>query len=122
MSKTGIDTKKAETFLKRIERLHADLDSMQGKYMAECKTVRQDIKEIYSEAKAAGIPKNALRGLVEYRRLEAKQQALSDGLDLDESAALEKMIEDLGDFGELPLGAAAIAKAKEKTPARADAH
>jgi uncharacterized protein (UPF0335 family) len=90
---------KAENYLKRIENLLGDLDSKRGSYMAECKEVREDIKEIYVEAKDNGVPVKALKGLVRFRQLEKKQRAISAGLDIDESAAYDTLVEQLGELG-----------------------
>lgn len=97
---------KAEPYLKRIENLLSDLDSMRSKYMSECKEVREDVKEVYQEAKSNGVLVKALRGIVQYRELERKQDAISAGLDIDEASAFEQLVEALG-----PLGKAAAAKA-----------
>lgn len=93
---------KAEGYLKRIETLLAEMDSAKGTYMAECKDRREDIKEIYTEAKDAGVPVKALRGVVKARALDKKLNAIADGFDIDETAAYQTLCEALG-----PLGAAA---------------
>lgn len=97
---------KAEAFLKRIETLMTDLESKRRTYMAECKVVREDIKEVYVEAKDKGVPTKALRGLVKHRQLEKRQRAIAEGLDMDEAAAYAQLVDALGD-----LGAAAAAAA-----------
>jgi uncharacterized protein (UPF0335 family) len=101
---------KAEGFLKRIETLMAEAESAKGTYMAECKERREDIKEVYTEAKDAGVPTKALKGLVKKRTLQRKADAIPDGFDIDEAAAYETLCEALG-----PLGAAA-AKAAGHDP------
>lgn len=93
---------KAEGFLKRIETLLAEMESAKGTYMAECKEWREDIKEIYTEAKDGGVPVKALRGVVKARALDKKLKSIGDGFDIDEKAAYETLCEALG-----PLGAAA---------------
>jgi uncharacterized protein (UPF0335 family) len=90
---------KSENYLRRIENLLDDLDSKRGSYMAECKEVREDIKEIYVEAKDNGVPVKALKGLVRFRQLEKKQRAISAGLDIDEGAAYDTLVEQLGELG-----------------------
>jgi uncharacterized protein (UPF0335 family) len=90
---------KAENYLKRIENLLGDLDSKRGSYVAECKEVREDVKEIYVEAKEHGVPVKALKGLVRFRQLEKKQQAIAAGFDIDESAAYDTLVEQLGELG-----------------------
>lgn len=97
---------KAESFLKRIETLQGEMDSAKGTYMAECKERRGDIKEIYIEAKDAGVPKKALRGLVKKRELQRKADAIPDGFDIDESAAYDSLVEALGDLGRAAARAA----------------
>lgn len=109
----GISAEKAKPYLDRIENLFGQLASLRGTYMAEAKVFRQDIKEIYSEAKSNGIPARALKGLVRYRELERKQRELSAGLDIDESAAFEQLVDALGEFAETPLGQAAQSSLKE---------
>ena len=112
---------KAEPFLARIENLNSNLASLQGKYMSDCKVVRDDIKEVYAEAKEAGVPSRALKGLAKYRKLERDQDKIGDGFDLDEQSAYESLVGALGDFADTALGKAAAEKAKPKEQ-RADAH
>jgi hypothetical protein len=98
---------KAQPFLKRIETKLDDLDSKRGAYMAACKVVREDIKEIYGESKDHGIPVKALKALVEYRVLEKRQAKLAASFDdIDESAAYSQLVSTLG-----PLGFAAAQRA-----------
>lgn len=93
---------KAQNFLKRIETVDAEGESAKGKYLAECKDRSEDRKEIYIEAKAAGVNVRALKGIVKKRKLERKVEAIAAGFDEDESAVYETLCEALG-----PLGAAA---------------
>lgn len=90
---------KAEAFLKRIETLNADADSAKASYMAECKERREDIKQVYTEAKDAGVPSKALKGLVKRRQLLRKADAIADGLDIDEQSAYSQLVEALGELG-----------------------
>jgi uncharacterized protein (UPF0335 family) len=90
---------RAEPYVNRIETLHADLKSLRGKYMADCKVVREDIKEIYTEVKSAGLPVKAIKGVVKYRELERKQDEIASGLDMAEQADYGTLIETLGDLG-----------------------
>lgn len=93
---------KAEAFLKRIETLMAEGETAKSHYMNECKDRRQDIKEIYTEAKDAGVSPKALKGIVKRREMEKKIKSIPDGFDIDEASAYETLVEALG-----PLGAAA---------------
>ena len=104
----GIDADLAKAYVARVENLHADLESRKGKYMAECKTVREDITEVYAEAKAEGIPAKALKAEVKTREFDRKKAKLKDSLDIDEMAAFEQLEEALGGLVDLPLGQAAM--------------
>jgi len=94
---------RAAKFLKRIENCNGDLDSMRGEYMADCKHVRAQIKDIYAEAKDAGVSPRALKGLVKHRQLTRKQERIAADMDeTDDAAAYAELIDKLG-----PLGLAA---------------
>ena len=67
--------------------------------MAECKEIREDIREIFVEAKDNGVPVKALKGLIRFRQLDKKQRAIAAGLDIDETAAYDLLVETLGELG-----------------------
>jgi uncharacterized protein (UPF0335 family) len=90
---------KAGPFVERIENLHADMESKRGEYMSFCKNKRADIKSVLGEAKDAGIPVKAMKGLIEYRQLERKQKSIDDDFDIDESAAYVHLVEQMGELG-----------------------
>ncbi len=87
---------RAAPFLERIERLAEEGESAKGTYMAECKERREDIKQIYIEAKDAGIATRALRAVVKGRGLQKKIDALDAGLDIDEASQFRHLAEALG--------------------------
>jgi len=94
---------RAMPFLARIEDHNANLDSLRGSYMAGCKVVRAKIKDVYAEAKDAGVNPRALKGVVKHRQLARKQEKIAASLeDVDDAAAYAELIEKLG-----PSGAAA---------------
>ena len=110
-------SEKAEPFLIRIENLHGDLESLRSRYMKDCKAVREDIKAVYVEGKDDGIPVKSLKGLVKWRELERKQEAIAAGLDdIDEAAIYSHLVESLG-----PLGQAAARSAGYGAEAEAEA-
>jgi len=108
----GIDAKVASDFIARVENLHDDLKSMKGTYMNECKGVREDIKEVYSEAKEAGIPVKALKAEIKTRQLDRRKEEIKAGLDIDEMSAFEQLQEALGGLADLPLGKQALEQAQ----------
>lgn len=112
---------KAEGFLSRIETLLAEMETAKSVYMNECKERRADIKEIYGEAKDAGVIPKALRGVVKARALEKKLDAIPDGFDDDESAAYETLCEALGDLGRAAAKAKGYAKDDDEKDLRPDA-
>lgn len=99
---------KAKPYMERIEHLFADLESEKGSYMARCKEIREDIREIYTEAKNNDVPPKALRGLVKFRELERRQADIADGMDIDESAAYSHLVEALGPLGRAAAKAAGV--------------
>lgn len=99
---------KSAPYLARVENILADLDRMKGEYMAACKAKREDIKEIYKEAKDDDVPVRALKGLVKYRELERKQSAIEETIPDEEVSEFEMLVEALGDYADTPLGQAAL--------------
>ena len=99
----------ARPFLKRIEALYEELGSEQGKYMAEAARIKDDIADVYAEAKDKGVAVKPLKGLVKWRQLERKQEAIAAKLEDDDGAIYARLVETLG-----PLGAAAAKAHEEK--------
>lgn len=99
---------KSAPYLTRVENVLAELDRMKGEYMAACKAKRDDIKEIYKEAKGDDVPVKALKGLVKHRELARKQAAIEETIPDEEVSEFQMLVEALGDFGETPLGQAAL--------------
>jgi uncharacterized protein (UPF0335 family) len=102
---------RAQPYVKRIEKLLDDLDSERGRYMANCRPIHEDVREIYGEAKENGIPVKALKGLIKWRELEKKQAGIgADFADIDEKAQYDQLVEALG-----PLGFAAAVAAGHRS-------
>jgi uncharacterized protein (UPF0335 family) len=113
-SGNGYDQDTLRSVVKRIEGCFTDLLSERGAYMARCRGIREGITAAYDDAKAAGIPKKELRLLVKNRERERKIADSIAELEADEQQTYEMIAESLGDFGDLPLGRAALAKARPK--------
>lgn len=100
--KRAADAVKSTTFAKdqlrslveRIERLEE-----------EKKATSDDIKDVYGEAKGNGFDVKALRAIVRLRKQDANERA-------EHEAILETYMHALGMLADLPLGQAAIARAK----------
>jgi uncharacterized protein (UPF0335 family) len=90
---------KAQPYLERIERLLGEIDSVKSTAMNECKSLREDVRAIYGEAKDKGVPVKALKGLVKFRGYERKKAKIADGLDIDEAASYRQLVDALGELG-----------------------
>lgn len=97
-----------------IEKHHADLMSEKGIYMQKCKKIRDNMAVDYEHAADKGINKKLLKTIIKERDLERKIAGLTDDLEFDEQAERDMLIEKLGDFVNLPLGQAAVARADGK--------
>lgn len=105
----GIDIAAATEYVERIENLNDEIASAKGEYMNIAKARREDIGHVLTEAKDEhGIPKKALKAIIKQRELESKIKALVDMDDMDDQAAFEQLREALGEFGNTPLGQAAL--------------
>jgi uncharacterized protein (UPF0335 family) len=82
---------KAAPFLQRIEELDEELDSEKGAYMATCRTLRSRRKDVFGDAKGAGIAVKPLKAVVKRRKLENKIAGLPSEFDIDESAQYEAL-------------------------------
>lgn len=102
-------------FVGRVENLLDDLASERGKYMNACKPIHEDIKEVYVEAKEAGIPTKALKAAVKMREYERKKDAEREKLDSPDQDELDRIRMALGDLEGTPLGDAAVAHAQGET-------
>lgn len=108
----GYDRDQLKSYLDRIDNVHAEIASTMGAAMRECKTLRDDIKDIYAEAKDKGIPMKAMKAEVKLRALDRDKAKVVAGLDEDDADSLERIQEALGDFASMPLGEAALKAAK----------
>jgi uncharacterized protein (UPF0335 family) len=108
---------KGKAFVERIETLNRDLASEKGEYMQRCKTVREDITAVLSEAADAGITRKTIKTAVKVRALERKAAEARDSLkDLADQDMLDRIRLALGDLSDLPLGKAALGEG-EAVPA-----
>lgn len=112
----GFDKQVLTSVVKRIEGVFAELLSERGSYMERCKEIRAGFASCYEDAKNAGIPRKELKALIKTRELERKIDEQISALEEDEKLTFQMLEEALGDFGETPLGSAALnAKRKEET-------
>jgi hypothetical protein len=99
-------------FLDQVAKQDVELASLRGEYMAACKGPRQRIKEILATAKESDINMVAFRQLLTKRRDELAQERRIADLEDDDRSAYDQMLDALGEFGDTPLGKAALDRAK----------
>jgi uncharacterized protein (UPF0335 family) len=107
-----IDPDVADRYVQRIEQLLDDIATMRAENAERCGNIREDIKEIYHDAREAGLAPKPLKALIRVRELSRKQHAVRKKLDLDQLAEFEQLVEALGEFAETPLGEAAVLAAE----------
>src|SRR5262245_26509912 len=112
MAGNGYDRAVLERLLSEIDDCDNRLASLKGDYMASCRGPRQDIAAVFEQAKDSGMPIRAFKALVKNRRLDRKIAANVARLEDDDAAEYDRIIADLGDFVDLPLGQAALRRAK----------
>lgn len=109
----GFDPAVLSSIVERIEGVFVDLDSERGSYMKKCQSLREDISNLYDEAKARGIPPKPLKKAVKARELNRKIEALRADLeDMVDQESYDQIRQCLGDLADTPLGEAAL-KGKE---------
>lgn len=107
------DAEDVQAAVKNIELHFEELASERGVYMQKCKRIREKMATEYEAAGNRGISKKLLKTIIKEREFERKIEALTIELEPDERSEREMLVEKLGDFGQLPLGKAAIDKAGE---------
>jgi len=101
-------------YLGRIDDADDDLLSLKGAHMAACKAPRARIKNVMAEAKEAGLNMTAFREIVGAHRAQRKIEEKIAALEADDAADYQAMVDALGAFGDTPLGAAALKRAKPR--------
>lgn len=100
---------RAGDIVERIGNLKGAIEDEREKFKEACAPMLADIKDLYVEAKAAGISVKALRKVVRRRDMERKMEQIPEGLELSERAVYASIVESLG-----PLGQAAADRAGYK--------
>ena|SRR5215467_10686723 len=104
----GLNKAAAKTYVDKIEGFFNDMLSERGSYMARCRSIRESIKNVYDDAKSAGIRRSALKAVIDERRLEAKILALREKLEEDDAENYELLVDAIAGMEGTPLGDAAI--------------
>ena len=110
----GINGDQLKGYLEEIDSADDKLLQLKAEHMAACKGPRKRIKETMGEAKRDGVNMASFRTIVAAHRAERKIEERIAALEADDKADFESMQQALGDYGDTPLGAAALAKAKAR--------
>jgi hypothetical protein len=110
----GLNAPNPAEFIALIDAADSELLALRSKYMDACKAPRGKIKTTMSLAREAGLNMTAFREILKLHRDERRQDIRLTQLEADDFAAYQEMLELLGDYGDTPLGAAALAKAKPR--------
>lgn len=107
----------AASFIDKFEELEKQVDSLRGEFMAKVKKVREAQSELLDDAKSQGVAKKVVKTVVEARRLEAKAKEKMEDLEDDDRVMAVDIRKALGDYADLPLGAAAVDREDRTTSA-----
>ena len=110
----GFKQDELKSFLDRIDNLKEEIGSVMGTAMRECKELRSDIKDVFTEAKDRGIPMKALKAEAALRDLDRQKAKVIAGLEQEDEESLEQIQHALGDFASSPLGDAVLKRARER--------
>lgn len=92
MSDDPVEGGQLRSIVERIERLEE-----------EKKTIADDIREVYAEAKGNGYDVKIIRKVIAIRKRDANERA-------EEEAILDLYLQALGDLRDTPLGQAAVSR------------
>lgn len=104
----GYDFGKIDGFLDRMENLEDECASIMGKAMQECKSLRDDQRDIKEEAKQAGIRPKVFNKLWGARKALKKSEADINDLNGDDREQIEEILRHANSdksFKDTPMGA-----------------
>ncbi len=110
----GFNKEELGDFLSRIADADDELLTLAGEHREKCKDPHGRIKEVMVEAKEAGLNMASFRAVVASHRAERRLAKRLSELETDDLQDFKEMQEALGDFGDTPLGTAALNRARLK--------
>ncbi|WP_434712947.1 hypothetical protein NMA58_08175 [Rhizobium sp. YTUHZ045] len=96
------------SFVDKFEELEKEILREKMSYMERCRRIRKEQSDLLDDAKSQGLPKNVLKAVVKARDLERRAESIMEELEDDAQQVFKDIREALGDFADLPLGAAAV--------------
>lgn len=116
----GFDPSVLQDIVSRLDEIDSTIASERGKFMKRCRDLAEDRKGVMTEAKARGIPLKPLKVELKARKLTHKIEELRSELEADDADQAQLIRDALGDYADLPLGAAAV-DAEERRKDQQDA-
>lgn len=107
--RNGFDGKQVGEFLARIDECDDELATLQGEYRNACKGPRASIKNVKQLAHEAGLNPVAFNEALALHREDRRAEKRRLGMEQDDAADLEAMLDALGPFADTDLGQAAVA-------------
>lgn len=98
------------SFVDKFEELEKEVLREKMSYMERCRRIRSQQKDLLDDAKSQGLPKNVLKSVVKAREYDRKAEALMEELEDDAAQIFKDIRQALGDYADLPLGQAAVAR------------
>lgn len=101
------------SFVDKYEEFEREKLARKMAYMAECAKISGRQKDLVDDAKSQGLKGNVLKAIVKARAHERKAAAIEEALEDDDARDFQDIREALGDYADLPLGAAAVAREED---------
>lgn len=111
----GFDGEQLDRYLAEIDKADDELIGLKVDHMRACKGPRGRIRGVMKEARESGANIEALRTVIAKHRAERKIEQRISELEADDLADFEEMQRALGEFGDTPLGEAALKRAQPKS-------
>lgn len=105
------------SFVDEYEKLEREKLQEKMAYMERCAKISARMKDVLEDAKSQGLKGNVLKSVVKARAYERKAAAIEEALEDDDASDFKDIREALGDYADLPLGAAAVDRDDERTAA-----
>ncbi|KAB0269013.1 hypothetical protein [Microvirga brassicacearum] len=113
-STNGFDATVLNDIVHRFDELNDELASAKGVYMKRARDIADSKRGLIEEAKSRGIATKPLKAVLKEIDLSRKIAATRSELEADDADQAELMRSALGDFADLPLGAAAVTAADKR--------
>lgn len=98
----------AGSFVDQYEQYEREIDALKIEHMNKVRKVREKQSDLLDDAKSQGVSKKIVKTLAAVRKLEAKAKDQMEEMEADDKAFALDIRKALGDFADMPLGAAAV--------------